>query len=63
MNDVQILRDLARQYAAVAAHPVQEERRRLWRDHNSLRPMATPIYILTGMWDIWCRQAFGDDVM
>jgi len=43
-HDRQILRDLARRYAAVAADPVQDQRRELWRRHNSLRPTRPLIY-------------------
>ncbi|MBT3378786.1 MAG: hypothetical protein HN742_04120 [Lentisphaerae bacterium] len=42
-NDVSILRDLAKRYAEIAAKPIQEERRELWRAHNSLertRPLV-----------------------
>ncbi|HHN47048.1 MAG TPA: hypothetical protein ENN09_06360 [Planctomycetes bacterium] len=42
-NDVKVLRALARQVAAIAAKPVQNERRELWRKHNSLertRPLV-----------------------
>ncbi len=35
-HDREIIRDLARRYAEVAADPVQDTRRALWRDHNSL---------------------------
>ena len=35
-SDVHILRDLAREYAEIAATDVQDERRDLWRRHNSL---------------------------
>jgi hypothetical protein len=33
-----VLRDLAKRVAEIAALPVQDEKRRLWRAHNSLRP-------------------------
>ncbi|MBI4557826.1 MAG: hypothetical protein HY706_09595 [Candidatus Hydrogenedentes bacterium] len=42
-HDKTILRDLARRLAEIARLPVMEERRRLWRKHNSLereRPMV-----------------------
>ncbi|NLF31273.1 MAG: hypothetical protein GX591_10355 [Planctomycetes bacterium] len=57
-SDRTILRDLACQYAEAAAAPVQEERRRLWRDHNSLRPTRVPIKITFGPWDAWCGEMF-----
>ncbi|MFB3894379.1 MAG: hypothetical protein ACE15C_20435 [Phycisphaerae bacterium] len=47
-NDVRVLRDLARQVADIAAKPVQDERRRLWRDHNSLIRTRPPV-ICTGL--------------
>jgi hypothetical protein len=42
-HDTAILRELAQEYAAICAKPVQNERRALWRSHNSLkktRPMV-----------------------
>lgn len=63
-TDVAILRDLAQQYLEIASSPVQETRRRLWRDHNSLRPTpAVPILVSFGMWNVWCREVFGDQAM
>jgi hypothetical protein len=47
-HDRQILRDLAARYAQVAAKPVQEQRRNLWRDQNSLRPTRPLIFIRGG---------------
>ena len=44
-TDLQIIRDLARQYAEVAAQPVQDERRELWRAHNSLERTRPLIYV------------------
>jgi hypothetical protein len=43
-RDVTVLRDLARRYADVCRDPVQEERRSLWRRHNSLRQTRPLIY-------------------
>jgi hypothetical protein len=63
MNDLRILRDLARQYADVAAKPVQEQRRELWSDHNSLRPARVLVIATYGMWNVWCREVFGDAQM
>lgn len=42
-RDVSVLREQARRYAEAAADPVQDEKRALWRRHNSLkrtRPMV-----------------------
>lgn len=36
--DRQILRDVAKQVKEVANLPIQEERRKLWKKHNSLQP-------------------------
>ena len=44
-HDRKRLRDLAARYADIAALPIQEERRRLWRAHNSLRPERPMILI------------------
>jgi hypothetical protein len=43
--DVDILRELARQVREIASLPVQEERRRLWKRHNSLRPERAMILL------------------
>ena len=40
-----IIRDLASRVADIAALPVQEERRRLWKSHNSLHPQRPMILI------------------
>jgi len=50
-SDRQILRDLAKRVADIAALPVQEERRSLWRQHNALqrvRPMI--LFFPEGSW-------------
>ena len=42
-NDVEIIRDLAKRYAEIASKEVQDERRDLWRKHNSFvrtRPLV-----------------------
>ena len=51
-NDVRILRELAQQVAEIAAKDVQDERRELWRRHNSLQPTRPLVYT---RW-IACRQ-------
>jgi len=43
-RDVQLIRDLARQYAEIAAKPIQDERRDLWRRHNSLERTRPLVY-------------------
>jgi hypothetical protein len=44
-TDRNIIRDLAKRVAEVAAEPIQEERRELWRRQNSLRPIRPVIFI------------------
>ena len=42
-RDIRILRDLAKRYLEIASKPIQDERRELWRQHNSLvrtRPLV-----------------------
>lgn len=62
-NDISVLRDLANQYAEIAAKPVQEERRELWRRHFSLRKTRPPVLVTYGMWNVWCRDLFSRDHM
>ena len=62
-DDHQIMRELAIQYAEIAANPVQEERRQLWTNHNSLKPTRVPILAIFGMWNVWCRKVFGEDTL
>ena len=35
-RDIEILRDLGKDYSQIAEHPDQEKNRKLWRDVNSL---------------------------
>lgn len=49
-DDKNILRDLARQYVEICAKPVQDERRRLWRQHNSLKQTRPLIYVRAFAW-------------
>jgi hypothetical protein len=44
-KDIRVLRELAMQYADIAADPIQNERRDLWRKHNSLKPTRIPIHV------------------
>jgi len=50
MTDRDILRDLARQYLDICRRPVQEERRALWRRHNSLKGTRPLIYVRAFAW-------------
>jgi hypothetical protein len=49
-QDREILRELARRYAEICAAPAQEERRALWRRHNSLKRTRPPIYVRAFAW-------------
>ncbi|MGC9359866.1 MAG: hypothetical protein ACP5G7_05730, partial [Anaerolineae bacterium] len=49
-SDINILRDLATRYAKLAANPIQDQRRDLWRRHNSLQHVGVPIYVRAFAW-------------
>ena len=49
-TDRTILRDLARRYQEVCQQPVQNERRRLWRQHNSLKRTRPLIFTFRFAW-------------
>jgi hypothetical protein len=59
-NDITLLRQLAARYAEIAALPIQAEKRRLWTEHFSLRRTRVPILASYGMWNVWCRDVFGN---
>ncbi len=59
-DDRSVLRDLASQYAEIAARPEQERKRRLWSEHFSLRSPRIPILATFGMHNVWCREMFAD---
>lgn len=50
MQERTYLRDLARRYVNMCQHPDQDERRQLWRQHNSLKSTRPPIYIRAFAW-------------
>lgn len=60
-TDRQIIRDLVQRYAEVAAQPLQDERRDLWRAHQSLKPTRPLILANFGYWNVWCQDTFGED--
>ena len=62
-QDVAVVRGLAARYAEIAALPIQEEKRRLWTQHFSLQRTRVPILSTYGMWNVWCRDVFGDQRM
>ena len=49
-HDRTILRDLAKQYRDICAAPAQNERRTLWRRHNSLKKTRPLIYVRAFAW-------------
>jgi hypothetical protein len=51
LQDTAIIRDLARQVAEIAALPVQEEKRRLWRKLNGLKPERPMVMIDQVCWN------------
>lgn len=64
-TDRDILRGLAARVAEIAALPVQDERRRLWKAFHRRRPERPMLYIDTGMpgWEVLgpqlqCRDGF-----
>lgn len=56
-NDIRVLRDLAKSYLDVCRDPVQEERRALWRRHNSLKPTRPLIYVRAFAWPEMAESA------
>lgn len=45
MSETQVLRELAKQVAAIAADDANEKRRERWRRHNEFEDVGIPIYI------------------
>ena len=60
-NDIRILGELAKRYIEIAHLDIQEEKRKLWRDHFSLKETRIPILATYGMWNVWCREIFSDN--
>ena len=50
MDERTILRDLAKRYSDICAAPIQDERRDLWRRHNSLERTRPLIYVRAFAW-------------
>jgi hypothetical protein len=50
-QDIAIIRELAKQYAQIAALPIQEEKRRLWRKLNALKPERPMVTIDQVCWN------------
>jgi hypothetical protein len=58
-NDVAVIRELAGRVAQIAALPVQEEKRRLWRLLNARRP-ARPMVMIDQV--CWNEMEIGDEL-
>ncbi len=50
MNDKTILRELAKKYIDICLAADQDEKRDLWRKHNSFNSNAVPIYVRAFAW-------------
>jgi hypothetical protein len=59
-QDLRIVRGLAQEYAEIAARPIQQERRDLWRAHNSLKSGRPLVLATYGYHNVWCREVFGE---
>ena len=53
MNDITIIRELAKQYLDICSDPVYQERRALWTMKNSLQKTRPLIIASFGMWNVW----------
>lgn len=62
-HDVSRLRELVEIYAELAAQPVQQQRRDRWRAHYGLQDTPLLIQATYGMWNVWCRDFFGDHTL
>lgn len=63
MSDTQVLQELARQYLEAANDPRYDELRSLWARKNSLKPTRPTVIASFGIWNVWCREVFGDHAM
>lgn len=59
-KDREIIRDLAKKYSEIASSSVQDERRILWTEHNSLKKTRPLVLAGFGIWNMWCREFFGE---
>ena len=48
INDIHILRELAKRYRDCCERPGQDELRRLWRRHNALKPTRPLVIVMAG---------------
>jgi hypothetical protein len=63
-HDIKILHELAQAYAEISSDPVMDERRDLWRRHNSLKRTRPLIYVRAFAWrempqsELHCEDPF-----
>jgi hypothetical protein len=62
-EDIKILRRLAEQAAEASRKSIQEEKRKLWKKHNSLKKTRVLIYVNVGMWDFVGSEVITKDVL
>lgn len=56
-RDIYILRDLAKQVREISQDPVQDRRRDLWGNHNSLKRVRPPVLV---RWNLLLPKVFPD---
>ena len=52
MDDIKILKSLAWQVKEISEKPIQNQRREIWSDHNSLKKGPVPVFLNCGDWDV-----------
>jgi hypothetical protein len=62
-KDIAIVRKLAAEFLEVAKSPKEEEKRKLWSAHHSLKKTRPLIIAEVGIWNAWCLEEFGDAKM
>jgi hypothetical protein len=62
-DDINVLRELAYRYVELAALPVQQERRDLWRRHNSLKPTRPLVLVQFSHWNAWFDDLLEDHLL
>ncbi len=58
-HDIEIIRQLAEEYAALARLPIQEEKRKLWRSLNARKPVRPMVMIDQVCWN---EMNIGDEL-
>jgi len=63
MYKKEVLRELARQVSEISRKSIQNERRELWRRHNSLKRTRPPVIIAMGWWDVMATEIIPDSIL